>query len=171
MTSPNMLEEVLETWGWVRAALIDEAENIPSDRFDFRPTPAVRTVADVVRHLLSFGEMMVGELTRDDGDFARQGFDAHMSEYAAGLSDIADKRELIDALREQHERGERRFRERGEAFMMRPIRRFDGEHGTRIAWLVHGVEHESYHTGQLTVYTRMMGLVPALTQKIQAASG
>jgi uncharacterized damage-inducible protein DinB len=33
----------------------------------------------------------------------------------------------------------------------------------------HGVSHEEYHRGQLAMYARAMGLVPALTQLIQAS--
>jgi len=47
------------------------------------------------------------------------------------------------------------------------IRRFDGKMGTRLAWMNHGIAHEEYHRGQLALYARMLGRVPALTRKIQ----
>jgi uncharacterized damage-inducible protein DinB len=31
----------------------------------------------------------------------------------------------------------------------------------------HGISHEEYHRGQLAVYARLVGRVPALTKRIQ----
>jgi uncharacterized damage-inducible protein DinB len=50
--------------------------------------------------------------------------------------------------------------------MLQNIRRFDGEMGTRLAWMHHGISHEEYHRGQLALYARLMGRVPALTKRI-----
>jgi len=55
----------------------------------------------------------------------------------------------------------------GDAHMMERIVNFDGSRWTRMQWLHHGIGHEMYHTGQLTAYARMLGLVPALTKRIQ----
>ena len=38
--------------------------------------------------------------------------------------------------------------------------------GTRLAWMNHGIAHEEYHRGQIALYARLLGRVPALTQKI-----
>ena len=51
--------------------------------------------------------------------------------------------------------------------MLQLIRRFDGKMGTRLAWMHHGISHEEYHRGQLALYARLLGRVPALTQLIQ----
>ena len=50
--------------------------------------------------------------------------------------------------------------------MLRPIMQFNGEPAARLSWMSHGVAHEEYHRGQLCVYARMLGLVPALTKLI-----
>jgi uncharacterized damage-inducible protein DinB len=50
--------------------------------------------------------------------------------------------------------------------MLQHIRRFDGEMGTRLAWMYHGISHEEYHRGQLALYARLLGRVPALTKRI-----
>ena len=50
--------------------------------------------------------------------------------------------------------------------MLQLIRRFDGKLGTRLAWMQHGIAHEEYHRGQLALYARLLGRVPALTQLI-----
>ena len=54
--------------------------------------------------------------------------------------------------------------------MMQFIVRFDGKRGTRLAWFNHGIAHEMYHTGQLALIQRVMGITPALTKAIQGGS-
>ncbi len=53
--------------------------------------------------------------------------------------------------------------------MLQTIEHFDGEQGTRLAWLQHGIPQKIYQRGQLAVYARLLGNVPALTKRIQAA--
>jgi uncharacterized damage-inducible protein DinB len=50
--------------------------------------------------------------------------------------------------------------------MLQNIRRFDGQMGTRLAWMHHGISHEEYHRGQLALCARLLGRVPALTKRI-----
>ncbi len=63
--------------------------------------------------------------------------------------------------------GERALRRAGELHILQSIRRFDGKPGTRLAWMNHGIAHEEYHRGQIALYARLLGRVPALTRLIQ----
>jgi hypothetical protein len=47
------------------------------------------------------------------------------------------------------------------------MKRFDGQQGTRLAWLNHGIAQEMYQRGQLVTYQRIMGIEPALTRRIR----
>lgn len=166
----SILEETLEAWAGTRTGLIEEVENIPADRFDYRPGEKMRTVEALVRHIAEVALMMVGELTREDGDFTRQGYGEHLAEHAGAAYRPGGKESLLEMLRTTHAEGDRRFRALGELGMLQYIRRFDGELGTRLAWLNHGIAHEEYHRAQIAMYARMMGLVPALTQRIRGES-
>lgn len=163
----SFLDETLEAWRDVRDGLIEEVENIPADKFDFRPTPEVRSVREMVQHILEVAMMMTGELTRPDGDFQRASFSELLDEYAAHVYDAQTKKELVALLESQLENAEEAFRRVGEQGMFAPIRNFDGSRWTRMQWLHHGIAQEMYHRGQLTTYARLMGLVPALTRRIE----
>lgn len=65
----SLLDEALEAWEYTRAGVVEEAEAIPEDRYDFRPTEHSRSVAELVLHIVESGLMMVGELASPDGDF------------------------------------------------------------------------------------------------------
>ena len=162
----SLLDESLEAWRGVRQDLIDELENIPADRIDYRPVPEMRSVKRVVQHVVEVALMMTGELTRPDTDFHREPWPQLVQRYAARVGHSDSKEQLIELLSSSIAENEAQFRDFGEVMMLQLITRFDGRQGTRLAWLHHGIAHESYHTGQLTAYERQLGLVPALTQKI-----
>lgn len=162
----SLLEETLEAWEYTRDGLIAEVENIAEQEFDFRPVPEIRSVGELVQHVLEATLVATGELTRPDGDFTRQGYDDFIREYGGGVAEATGKAELLRLLRSTWEEGDRRFRDAGELFMLQFISRFDGQPGTRLAWLNHHIDHEMYHRGQLALYARLLGRVPALTQQI-----
>lgn len=169
MTAPErttLLEETLEAWEYARQGALMEASEFPDGEWGFRPGPGARTVAELVRHILESGLMAVGELTRPDGDFKRQSSDDHIAEHAAGLPSDPTPAELRKLLTSTLEEGIAAFRRVGEVHMLQRIRRFDGLYASRLAWLNHAVEHESYHRGQLAAWVRLSGRVPALTRLI-----
>lgn len=167
MAFKTLLEETLDAWSDVRRGLIDEVENIPAERFDFRPTEAVRSVTELVQHILEVALMMTGELTRADTDFRRAPWPELLDLYAGPVSSATSKESLIELLRSSFEDADRGFRAVGELHMLQLITRFDGEPGSRLAWLEHGIAQEMYHRGQLVLYERLMGIEPALTRRIR----
>jgi len=164
----SFLTESLDNWRDVRMGAVEEIENIPAKHFDFRPTPDVRSVEDQVRHMLEVALMMTGELTRSDTDFRRAPWPEVLAMYGGPLHQAVSRDDLLALMRTQLDDAVEAFEAAGEAHMMETITNFDGSRWTRMQWLHHGIGHEMYHRGQLTLYARLLGLVPALTQKIQA---
>lgn len=163
----TLLGETLDAWRYAREGFTAEAANIPADQWGFRATSENRDVGELVRHILESAAMAVGELTHPDGDFTRQSFQDHIREHAAGLPESAAPDRWLDLLREQLEDGTARLRDLGGAGIARPIRQFNGEPATRLTWFHHHIAHEEYHRGQLALYGRLTGHVPALTQQIR----
>jgi uncharacterized damage-inducible protein DinB len=163
----TILEETLEGWWDVRNGVIDEVRNIPASKFDYQPTPEVRSVRELVQHILEVAMMMTGELTRPDTNFRRAPWPKLLEMYAGPAYKATTKPELVRLLKSQMKDAEREFREAGELSLFQFIERFDGKQGTRLAWLHHGIEQEMYHRGQLTLYARLLGLEPALTRRIR----
>jgi uncharacterized damage-inducible protein DinB len=166
-TYTTLLEEALEAWTYVRQGVIDELRNIPEKDVDFRPRPESRSVAELGQHIVQSGLLMSGELSRKDGDFRRKSYEALLREHGPGMERLRTRKALLSALARTHKDGEAVLREAGELHMLQFIRRFDGKPGTRLAWMNHGIAHEEYHRGQLALYARLLGRVPALTRLIQ----
>jgi uncharacterized damage-inducible protein DinB len=170
MPFSTLLDELLEAWHYTRAGVIGEIKNLPDASLTFRPSPESRSAADIAVHIAESGLMMSGELSRPDGNFQRKSFPEFMKEYAKGVTPSHSKKALIALLTTTHRDGEKKIRQAGELHMLQLITRFDGERGSRLAWMHHGVAHEEYHRGQLALYARLVGKVPALTQLIYGKS-
>jgi uncharacterized damage-inducible protein DinB len=173
MPLTTLLEEALEAWHYTRVGVATEIENLSEADLEFRPHAESRTPAELAVHIVESGLMMAGELSRPDGDFQRKSFPQFMKEYAGGLPPLSEKsaktkkkKALLQLLTRTHADGDRKIRAAGELHMLQLITRFDGERGTRVAWMNHGIAHEEYHRGQLALYARLVGRVPALTQLI-----
>jgi uncharacterized damage-inducible protein DinB len=162
----TLLDEALEAWMFARDGVLDELRNIPEKDLSFRPSAEARSAVELVQHIIESGLMMAGELARPDGDFRRKSYEGFLHEYGRGVRGWRSKAPLLAALRKTHADGEKKLRQAGELHMLQHIRRFDGEMGTRLAWMHHGISHEEYHRGQLAMYARLMGRVPALTKRI-----
>jgi uncharacterized damage-inducible protein DinB len=163
----TLLEEALEAWEDARNGVIEEAENFAANQYDFRPAPEMRSVAELLVHIMEVSVMMTGELTRDDTNLQRMPWPKILAHYAGDVQKMHTKRELVPALRRKLRDGLKEFRRAGEMHMLQRIVRFDGLKGTRFAWFHHGVAHEMYHRGQLATYARLVGLKPALTRRIE----
>ena len=166
MTLTSLLDEALEAWQYTRAGVIGEIRNLSDADLTFRPHAESRTAAELVVHISESGLMMAGELTRPDGDFRRKPYPELLKEYSRGMPAAKKKSQMLALLKRTHADGDRKIRAAGELFMLQLITRFDGVRGTRLAWMHHAVSHEDYHRGQIALYARFVGKVPALTQRI-----
>jgi uncharacterized damage-inducible protein DinB len=163
----TLLDEALEAWQYTRAGVATEIENLSDADLRFKPNPDSRSAAEIAIHIAESGMMMAGELSRPDGNFQRKSFPEFMKEYARGVKPASPtKRALLQMLKRTHADGAKKLRKAGDLHILQLITRFDGERGTRLAWMNHGIAHEEYHRGQLALYARLVGRVPALTQLI-----
>ena len=162
----NLLEEALESWEGTRRGVLEELRTIPEKDFGFKPAEKARSIIELAQHIAESGLMMAGELSRPDGNFQRKSYEGFLHEYAPGVSGKRTKKQLLALLRQSHGEGSKRLRRAGELHMLQLINRFDTKKGTRLAWMHHGISHEEYHRGQLALYARLLGRVPALTKRI-----
>jgi len=161
----NLLEEALEAWEATRRQVIEEFQAFAEKELDFRPNEKSRMVLEIAQHVVESSLMMAGELTKPDGDFRRKSYEGFLHEHARGVTGKRSKAQLMALLRQSYSESEKRIRRAGELHMLQLINRFDGLKGTRLAWMYHSIAHEEYHRGQLALYSRLLGRVPAQTKK------
>ena len=63
----SFLAPVKATWEGTRSLGVGLVEAMPEDKFDFKPTPAVRSFRDVVIHLVGENYLFFGRVAGEDG--------------------------------------------------------------------------------------------------------
>jgi uncharacterized damage-inducible protein DinB len=164
------VDAIIASWREVRAGLIDEASQISADGFSFKPTEEMRSVAGLLQHLIETQKFLVSEACVPDTNLMRHPFGESFKFYAPGVRDINDKDALLDLLRASMDEAETKLREAANE-MKNTMKRFDGEEITKQEFLSFTIAHEMYHRGQLTVYERLLGIEPMLTQRFRKAFG
>ena len=164
------IEGIIGSWKEVRAGLIDEADQIPADKFSFQATPDTRSVAKLLQHIIEAQKLLVGEACRPDTNLLRQSFADQVKSYAPGVSEVNDKDALLNLLRTSMDKAEKELLGAGDE-LRNIMKRFDGKEMTKLAFLSFAIAHEMYHRGQLTVYERLLNIEPVLTKRFRKVFG
>jgi uncharacterized damage-inducible protein DinB len=164
------VDAIIGSWREVRAGLIDEASQIPEDKFSFCAAEGMRSVAGLLQHLVESQKFLVGEACRSDTNLLRKPFAEQIKDYAPNVRDASDKIAILTLLETAMEESESQLREHADE-MKNSKKRFDGTEMTKLAFMSFAIAHEMYHRGQLTVYERLLGIEPMLTQRFRKAFG
>ena len=157
------IDRLIESWNEVRAGLIKEASQVPEGQFSFHAAPETRSIAEVLQHVVQTQKILIGESCRTETNLRRQSFADHIKEYAAEVAAVTDKNGLVELLKSSMETSAASIRGCGEG-LQETMQRFDGKELSKLDFLNSAIAHEMYHRGQLTVYERLLGIEPALTQ-------
>src|ERR1044071_5045390 len=164
------IENIITTWREVRSGLIDEAAQIPADKFSFQAAQGMRTVAQLLQHLVESQKFLVGEACRPDTNLMRKSFAEQIKDYAPNVRAATSKTAILKLLETAMEECEIQLREHADE-MKNSMKRFDGKEMTKLAFMSFAIAHEMYHRGQLTVYERLLNIQPALTTRFRKAFG
>src|SRR5438132_447316 len=136
------------TWESTRALVLGLADIIPEDKYDFRPTPAVRTFREILIHLIGENYTFFSRVSGDNlGSNAR--FDA-----------LRSRAEIMKALQESYDYGARVWEGLTEEKALEMVAGRGGQQVQRWAAIL-GVIHDNMnHYGNLVVYVRLNGMVP-----------
>ena len=132
------MKDALKTrWADMGEKMIKLAEEFPEDRYDARPTKAVRTFADQLRHVAFWNLYVADVLQKKDAN-------GEANELPRDAFPTKDKvvgvlRKSFDAVTRQLSNGHG-----------------DGDLNQVVAF----IEHNGEHYGQLVVYSRLNGIVP-----------
>ncbi len=138
---------LLEEWNDTGRKVIAIAEDIPEDKFDYKPKPEMRTWAGQVAHLAEGNYYFINPATgkplpkEDDGP------------------KIKNRAELVALVKKSFQDGADVIKAQGDAGMAKTIDA--GGQMMRIDVLAYDlIAHANDHYGQIVVYYRLNGLVP-----------
>ncbi len=154
----------------VRENTIQIAEDIPADKYGFRPAEGSQSVAETLAHIAVVPEMQRRIHSARMTELTPELFQKQMPLLMAEAAQLTTKADIVKAL---HNEGEEfaTFLERlpdealaEEVHFSPPIQ---PAVKTRFEMLLSVKEHEMHHRAQLMVVERMLGLVPHLTRRMQ----
>ena len=157
--TPSMATSINNMHMTIRRDLLEAAEAVPAADYAFKPTPQVRSFAELVGHVAGannyFCSMAKGEAPPSTVNFERT-----VSDKAALVKALASALSYCDAV----------YKETTDANANQSVK-IAGPGGsgqsTRALVLMFNVTHNNEHYGNVVLYLRLKGIVPPSTARVQ----
>lgn len=164
-------KELAESFRTVRKNTLAIAEDIPEDKYDFRPMPETRSVSELLAHIaLSNGFQKKIHAEERLNTLAGFDFPALMKRMQAEEKAQRTKIQLIELLATDGEAWAKWMEGLDDNFLGEVIFMPPGgtpPSRTRFDMILSVKEHEMHHRGQLMLIERILGIVPHLTRRMQ----
>lgn len=150
--APSPSQAILEQWNDIGRKLIAIAEDLPEDKYDYKPNPDSRTFVAQLIHVSGsmyfFTDTAQGKKPRYPDDPKREDLK------------LTGKAEIVAFVKQCVKDGADLIRAKGDKGMSEAVND-GGPHLDRLSDLAYGlIEHSGEHYGQLVVYYRINGMVP-----------
>ncbi|MDP9146201.1 MAG: DinB family protein [Acidobacteriota bacterium] len=148
---PTASQAVLAQWNEIGRKLIAMAADFPEDKYDFKPTPEVRSFAGQLLHVSVsmdyFTSPVMGQKLPASEDPSR--------------AQYKTKADVVAFVKKCVEDGAAAIKSKGDKGMAETVSDPESKQPVRVSDLAYGlIEHSGEHYGQLVVYYRLSGLVP-----------
>ena len=142
----SFLAPARTTWDSTRTLVVGLIEAMPEDKWDFKPTPAVRSFREVVVHLVGENYFFFGRVAGENlGNPAQN---------------LKTRDELLKALRESYAYGDKVWADLTEEKALQMVEGRGGQKVQRWSAIMLAIQDNMNHYGNLVVYLRLNGLVP-----------
>jgi uncharacterized damage-inducible protein DinB len=146
-SADHAVPTVREVWRPIAVYIAQAAEDMPADKYSFRPTPDVRTFGELIGHLAGSQYMFCAAAI---GDSARKEDDIEKSK--------TTKADLVAAMKESTTYCEKAYTQ-SDGATRRELSMFGQTHN-RLWALMSNAAHDDEHYGNIVTYLRMNGIVP-----------
>jgi uncharacterized damage-inducible protein DinB len=135
------------------------AEKMPEEHYTFRPTPEVRTFAELLGHIADGYVLVCGMATGEKPPAEIRQREKQAGSKAAAIKALADAAAVCDAAHEQlaGPRGAE-------------LTKFAGGERPRVTLLFFNASHAWEHYGNVVTYMRLKGLVPPSSEPRKPAA-
>jgi uncharacterized damage-inducible protein DinB len=163
-------KDLARSFRTVRGNTIQIAEEIPENKYDFRPAPDCRTVGQTLVHVAFLSALYLHLHRNRIGDLNAVDFMELIQPIAAEEGKPRTKGEIVALLKSRGEEFATFLDGLSDAFLAETVLQPTGATPatkTRFEMLLSPKEHEMHHRGQLMTVERMLGLTPHLTRQMQ----
>ncbi len=156
----------------VRKNTIVIAEEIPEEKYGFKPVPEYRSVAQLLAHMaLSCRFQHQFHAVERRSSFEGFDFPSFMKDILAEERRVRTKTQILDLLRDEGEKWAAWVEELPEDFLSQIVempKESTPPTKSRFEMILSVKEHEMHHRGQLMLVERLLGIVPHLTRAREA---
>ena len=152
----SFLAPLKTQWESARNLVLNMADIIPEDKYDWKPTPEVRSFRDQLIHLIQENYSFMGQAAGEQQDTSR-------------FANLKTRAEILQALKDSYAYGEKVWAGMTDAKAMEMVAGRGGQQQARWAPILANLIDNMDHYGNLVVYVRLNGMVPPRTAARQAA--
>jgi len=163
-------KDLAEAFRTVRGNTIKIAEEIPENKYDFKPAPDCRSVRETLAHIAVSTGFQSFVHTNKISDMKTVNFMELFQKFQAEETKPRTKAELVAFLKSEGDKFAAYLEGLQEPFLSETVTMPPGAQPSskvRFEMLMSAKEHEMHHRGQLMTIQRMIGQVPHLTRQMQ----
>jgi uncharacterized damage-inducible protein DinB len=164
-------KELARSFRTVRKNTIKIAEEIPAEKYGFRPAEGCRSVAETLVHIALMSRVP-GQIHFVEHRSTLVGFDFFglRGKLQVESKSPRTKAQILELLRTEGEKHAEALEGVSEAFLGERVEYPEGMEPrakSRFEMLIAAKEHEMHHRGQLMVVQRLLGITPHLTRQME----
>jgi len=165
-------KELGESFRTVRKNTITIAQELPEEKYGFRPAPNTRSVGELLAHIALAYEVQY-QIQGEERRSTLEGFDfpALMQRLGAKERAPRTKGQILELLHSTGEKWAGWLDGLTDGFLGEQVAMRAGmtpSSKSRFEMILSVKEHEMHHRGQLMLIERIVGIVPHLTRALQA---
>jgi uncharacterized damage-inducible protein DinB len=162
--SPSLAKVAQAMHATIRRDLAESAQNMPAEEYSFRPTPQVRSFAQLIGHVVNANWYFCSQAAREKNPAT------------ANYEQMSDKAALVKALNDSLTYCDKVYSGTTDASFTEPVRMAPGvgmgaASTVRGAILTFNTAHNNEHYGNIVLYMRLKGHVPPSTARAAQSSG
>ncbi len=163
-------KELATAFRTVRKNTIQIAEDIPENKYGFKPAPDTRSIGQTLVHIALASGMQHHIHSNKISDLKTVNFPELMQKMGSEEAKPRNKAEIIALLRTNGDKFASFLESLPESFLAEQVMMppgADPAKKSRFEMLLGTKEHEMHHRGQLMTLERINGVVPHLTRQFQ----
>ena len=157
--TPSMATSVNNMHMSIRRNLIEAADAMPATDYSFKPTPQVRSFAELIGHV-AFANFYICSMAKGEPMPTMVNFERTITDKPGAVKALGDALNYCDGT----------HKETTDANANQPVK-VSGPGGqgqsTRALVLMFNVTHNNEHYGNVVLYLRLKGIVPPSTARAQ----
>jgi uncharacterized damage-inducible protein DinB len=165
-------KDLAESFRTVRKNTLVIAQDLPEEKYNFRPAPDSRCPGELLAHIaLAHNFQFQIHATEHRSTLVGFDFPSIMKRLAAEEKEPRTKDQILDMLRSSGEKWAGWLQGLTEDFLAEQMQMPPGitpPTKSRFEMILSVKEHEMHHRGQLMLIERLLGIVPHMTREMQS---